>query len=47
LIAVLGLAFLVMAANADPFQYRTAVQAVIFLVLGGGGLAMNRRRRRA
>ena len=43
LIAVLGLSFLAIAASADPFQYRTAVQAVIFLALGGGGLAMNRR----
>ena len=42
-IAVLGIAFLAIAAIADPFQYRTAVQAFIFLVLGGGGLLMNRR----
>ena len=42
-IAVLGLGFLVIPATADPFQYRTAIQAVIFLALGGGGLLMNRR----
>ena len=42
-IAVLGLGFLAIAATADPFQYRTAIQAVIFLALGGGGLLMNRR----
>ena len=46
-IAVLGLGFLAIAATADPFQYRTAIQAVIFLALGGGGLLMNRRHRRA
>jgi dipeptide/tripeptide permease len=42
-IAVLGLGFLAIAVTADPFQYRTAIQAVIFLALGGGGLLMNRR----
>ena len=42
-ITVLGLGFLAIAATADPFQYRTAIQAVIFLALGGGGLLMNRR----
>jgi dipeptide/tripeptide permease len=46
-IAVLGLGFLAIAAQANPFQYRTAIQAVIFLALGGGGLLMNYRRRRA
>jgi dipeptide/tripeptide permease len=46
-IAVLGLGFLALAVSADPFQYRTAIQAVIFLALGGGGLVMNRRRRLA
>jgi len=44
LIAVLGVAFIAFAAASHPFQYRTAVQAVIFLALGGGGLVMNRRR---
>jgi len=44
LIGVLGVAFIAFAALAEPFQYRTAVQALIFLALGGGGLVMNRRR---
>jgi dipeptide/tripeptide permease len=44
-IALLGVVFLVTAFSTQPPQYRTAVQAVIFLALGGGGLAMNARKR--
>ena len=43
LILLLGLAFAVFAFIATPVQVRTAVQALIFLVLGGGGLAVNAR----
>jgi dipeptide/tripeptide permease len=42
LIALLGVAFLIAAVIASPVQYKTAVQAAIFLLLGGGGLAINR-----
>jgi POT family proton-dependent oligopeptide transporter len=42
LIGLLGVAFLYMGVTADPPQYRTVVQAVIFLALGAGGLWVNR-----
>jgi dipeptide/tripeptide permease len=42
LIGLLGVAFLIAAATASPVQYKTAIQAAIFLLLGGGGLAINR-----
>jgi dipeptide/tripeptide permease len=45
LILVLGLAFLYVAFSGDTPQYRTAVQAVIFLLLGGGGMFINRANR--
>jgi hypothetical protein len=41
LILLLGLAFAVYAFTASPIQVRTAVQSLIFLALGGGGLAVN------
>jgi POT family proton-dependent oligopeptide transporter len=44
-ILLLGVAFLVFAFSTQPPQYRTAVQSVIFLALGGGGLVMNLRRK--
>jgi hypothetical protein len=42
---LLGALFLWFAFQQSPPQYRTAVQACIFLLLGGGGLVMNLRRR--
>ncbi len=45
LISLLGVAFLIAAVTASPVQYKTAVQAAIFLLLGGGGLAINRAAR--
>src|SRR5512136_240786 len=45
LIGLLGVAFLIAAVTASPVQYKTAVQAAIFLLLGGGGLAINRAAR--
>jgi MFS family permease len=47
LILAMGIGFLVLAFSSNPPQYRTAVQSVIFLALGGGGLAMNLRKKRA
>ena len=44
-ILLLGVAFLVFAFSTQPPQYRTAVQSVIFLALGGGGLVMSLRRK--
>ncbi len=41
-IGLLGVAFLVVAVSSTPVQYKTAVQAAIFLLLGGGGLVINR-----
>jgi len=41
LIGSLGLAFLLAGLLAQPIQYRTVVQAVIFLSLGIGGLWFN------
>jgi proton-dependent oligopeptide transporter, POT family len=44
LVLFVGAVFLVFAVAAATIQYRTAVQAVIFLLLGAGGLVMNRPR---
>jgi len=44
LILLLGAAFLYLAFSSSPVQYRTAVQALIFLTVGAGGLVMNRGR---
>lgn len=44
LLMFVGAVFLVFAVAAATIQYRTAVQAVIFLLLGAGGLVMNRPR---
>jgi proton-dependent oligopeptide transporter, POT family len=44
---LLGSLFLWLAFQESPPQYRMAVQAVIFLLLGGGGLVMNARRQPA
>lgn len=41
-IGVLGAAFLAVALIGSPLQPKTAFQALIFLLLGGGGLAINR-----
>jgi hypothetical protein len=38
-----GLGFLYMGVSSKPAQYRTIVQAVIFLALGIWGFWMNRR----
>jgi multisubunit Na+/H+ antiporter MnhB subunit len=46
LIFALGVAFLVYAFAGRAVQYRTAVQAAIFLALGAGGFAIGLRRRR-
>ncbi|MCL4839008.1 MAG: hypothetical protein KJ058_13690, partial [Thermoanaerobaculia bacterium] len=43
LVLALGLGFLLLAFAGETVQYRTAVQAVIFLLLGGGGLWVNAR----
>jgi POT family proton-dependent oligopeptide transporter len=42
LIAVMGVAFAYVAFSSDPVQYRTAVQAIIFLLLGAGGILVSR-----
>jgi dipeptide/tripeptide permease len=47
LIMLLGAAFLVVAVGSTPVQYRTVIQACIFLGLGGGGLFVNARGGRA
>jgi proton-dependent oligopeptide transporter, POT family len=44
LLAALGAAFLYFGVSTDPMNYRKVVQATIFLVLGVGGLFMNRER---
>jgi dipeptide/tripeptide permease len=44
-VLLLGLYFIISAFSATPVQYRTAVQAIIFLALGGGGFLMNWLRR--
>jgi dipeptide/tripeptide permease len=45
LVFLLGGLFLWVAFSPSPPQYRTAVQALIFLALGGGGLVINAIRR--
>ena len=42
-ILLLGAAFLYYAFTSTPVQPRIAVQAVIFMALGSGGLYMSRR----
>jgi proton-dependent oligopeptide transporter, POT family len=44
LLLFLGACFLFLAFSSSPPQYRMAVQSLIFLALGGGGLVMNGRR---
>jgi phosphoglycerol transferase MdoB-like AlkP superfamily enzyme len=44
-IVLLGLVFLAIGANATPVQYRTVVQAIIFIALGGGGIAVSLSRK--
>jgi hypothetical protein len=44
LVGLLGAFFLYSALTASPTDYKTVVQAVIFLALGAGGLLMNRGR---
>ena len=41
-VLLIGVAFLWVAFSSTPVQARTAVQAVIFIALGTGGLAMSR-----
>ncbi|HSK09724.1 MAG TPA: hypothetical protein VK911_09115, partial [Vicinamibacterales bacterium] len=43
LILLLGVFFLYLAFSASPADARTAVQALIFLLLGTGGIVMNKR----
>jgi POT family proton-dependent oligopeptide transporter len=43
LIVVVGAAFLALGLGAAPVQYRTVVQALIFMALGVGGILINRR----
>jgi len=43
-ILVIGAAFLYVAFSSTPVQARVAVQAGIFIALGGGGLLVGRRR---
>nr|HPK73036.1 MFS transporter [Vicinamibacterales bacterium] len=43
-ILLVGLAFCWVAFSASPVQYRTLVQAIIFLALGAGGLLVGRSR---
>jgi hypothetical protein len=43
-ILLVGVAFLYFAFSASPIQPRVAVQALIFIALGGGGLVMSRGR---
>ncbi len=44
LILALGAVFLAVALAASPVQWRTFVQATIFIALGAGGLAISRKR---
>ena len=44
-VALLGVYFLFDAFSGETPQYKTAVQALIFLALGSGGLAINAKRR--
>jgi POT family proton-dependent oligopeptide transporter len=46
LIGLLGLAFLIYGVTAQPVQYRTIIQSIIFLALGLGGLVVNQKGRR-
>lgn len=46
LLVLLGAGFAWSALSVSPIQYRTVVQAVIFIAIGAGGLVMNFRRRR-
>jgi dipeptide/tripeptide permease len=46
LLMTLGMDFAWSAIAESPIQYRTVVQAVLFVVIGVGGLVMNFRRRR-
>ncbi|MEW6336803.1 MAG: MFS transporter [Acidobacteriota bacterium] len=45
LILALGAVFLWVAFSGETVQARTAVQSIIFIALGGGGLLVNRLRR--
>ena len=47
LLVVVGLGFLVYGARTAPVQYRTIVQASLFIILGAGGLLMTLSRRTA
>ena len=42
LILLLGGFFLYLALSVSPTDYKSVIQALIFLVLGAGGLGMNR-----
>jgi proton-dependent oligopeptide transporter, POT family len=42
-IALLGLAFLGLGLHASPVQWKTVVQSLIFIALGGGGIAISAR----
>ncbi len=44
-IALLGVGFLVFALTSTPVQYKTVVQATIFLALGGAGLWLSLKKR--
>ncbi|MEI8083728.1 MAG: hypothetical protein WCI74_17970, partial [Actinomycetes bacterium] len=44
LILVMGMAFAYVAFSSDPIQWRTAVQSIIFLLLGAGGILVSRSR---
>jgi len=45
-IALVGVAFLIGVLSATVIRYKDAVSALIFVLLGGGGLAINLTRRR-
>ena len=47
LIILLGAAFLAVGLGEAPVQYRTVVQALIFVTLGAGGIVVNQRGMRA
>jgi hypothetical protein len=40
-IGLLGVFFLIQGATAAPMDYKTVVQALIFLAIGAGGILMN------
>lgn len=44
-IALLGVAFLAVGIHASPVQWKTVVQSVIFIALGGCGIAISLARR--